>query len=108
MKLPSEVFGNVVVVHAPKEVSDDTADLVERFLGTLEQHDVVFDLDGTESLDSAGLSMLLDVQESLRERNGDLKICSSNDTNRKIFEITRLDEHLELYRSVLEAVKSFA
>ena len=108
MKLASEVFGQVVVVHAPKEMIEDNADLVERFIESLGQPAVVLDLDGTESLDSAGLTMLLDVQESLRDRRGDLKICSSNETNRKVFEITRLDEHVELYESVIDAVKSFA
>ena len=108
MKLPSEVFGEVVVVHTPKEVHDDNADLLENFLTTLDQVKVVVDLDGTEAIDSEGLSMLLNVQETLQGREGQVKVCTTNFSNRKILEITRLDEHLEVYDSVIDAVKSFA
>jgi hypothetical protein len=38
---------------------------------------------------------------------GDLKISTSNASNHKILEITRLDQQLEVYESVLEAVRSF-
>ncbi len=108
MKLPSEVFGDVVVVHTPKEVHEDNADLLASFLTTLDQAKIVIDLDGTETLDSQGLEMLLDVQETLQGRDGQLKVSTANHANRKILEITRLDEHLEVYSSVIDAVKSFA
>ena len=108
MKLPSEVFGDVVVVHSPKEMNDDNADLLEQFIVSLDQKQVIIDMDGTESIDSAGLTLLLDVQDVLAEVKGQIKVCTSNHTNRKILEITRLDEHLEVYESVIDAVKSFA
>ena len=68
---------------------------------------MVVDLDGTETLDSAGLTALLNAQEALRELQGDLKIATSNAVNRKILEITRLDQQLEVFESVIDAVKSF-
>lgn len=108
MKLPSEVFGQVVVVHTPKEVHEDNADLIEGFLTTIDQTKIVLDMDGTETIDSSGLAMLLDVQEILQGRDGQLKVCTANHSNRKILEITRLDEHLEVYESVIDAVRSFA
>ena len=40
--------------------------------------------------------------------SGDLKISTSNAANRKILEITRLDQQLEVFDSVIDAVKSFA
>lgn len=107
MNLSSEIFGEVVVVHAPQEIVDDNADLLRATLQDLPKSQVVLDLDGTEVVDSAGLEMLLDVQESLRARYGNLVLCTSQEPNRKIFEITRLDEHLDLFDSVIDAVKSF-
>ena len=107
MKLPTEVFGEVIVVHTPEELGGDTAAQFEKFLTALERSNVVLDLDGTESVESAGLEAVLNVQEALRELQGDLKISTSNAANRKILEITRLDQQLEVYDSVLEAVKSF-
>ena len=69
---------------------------------------VVMDLDGTELLDSSGLESLLNAQRGLREDGGELKISTTNVTNRKILEITRLDNEFEVYESVIDAVKSYS
>jgi anti-sigma B factor antagonist len=58
-------------------------------------------------LDSTGLSTLLDAQDELRAHGGDLKIATTNNVNRKILEITRLDQRVEVFDSVIDAVKSF-
>jgi anti-anti-sigma factor len=107
MKLPTEIFGNVVVVHTPEELGDERTDGLETLLTSLERTCVVVELDGTESINSAALAALLNAQDALRHVRGDLKISTKNVVNRKILEITRLDQHLEVYESVLEAVKSF-
>ncbi len=107
MNLPTEIFGEVVVAHTPDEVNDENAQRLEMFLTSLERSKVVVDLDGSEQIDSMGLTMLLRVQDALRELDGDLKISTSNSVNRKILEITRLDQHLEVHDSVIDAVKSF-
>lgn len=107
MKLPTEVFGDVVVVHTPEELSDDNAGRLEATLTTLERPNVIVDLDGTETFDSTGLEALLGTQEALQALGGDLKLASRNPLNRKVLEITRLDQQLEVFDSVLEAVKSF-
>jgi len=107
MNLPTEVFGDVVVVHTPEDISDDQAAGLEAFLTSLERSRVVADLDGTETMDSAALESLLLAQESLRGIEGDLKISTANQVNRTILEITRLDQQLEVFDSVIDAVKSF-
>ena len=107
MKLPTEIFGNVVVVHTPEELGDERTDDLETLLTSLERTSVVVQLDGTESINSSALTALLNAQEKLRPLRGDLKIATKNAVNRKILEITRLDQHLEVYESVLEAVRSF-
>jgi len=61
MNLPTEIFGNVVVVHTPEEISEDHADQFQRLLTSQERVKVIVDLDGTESIDSAGLEALLDA-----------------------------------------------
>ena len=107
MQLQTEIFGDVVVVHTPEELSHDQAESLERFLPTLQQQQVVLDLDNTESLDSRGLTALLDGQELMRELGGNLKVATTNHVNRKILEVTRLDEHLEVFQSIVDAVKSY-
>jgi anti-anti-sigma factor len=107
MNLPTETFGNVVVVHAPEELGTDQVDGFRAFLGKVDHPSVVLDLDRTESLDSAGLTALLDSQDELRTSGGDLKISTANTHNRKILELTRLDAQLEVFTSVVDAVKSY-
>jgi anti-sigma B factor antagonist len=107
MNLPTEVFGNVAVVHAPDELGVDQAAALLDFCGSLSQSRIVLDLDAVESLDSAGLTSLVDLQDGRRANDGDLKIATTNGVNRKILEITRLDRHLEVFDSVIDAVRSF-
>jgi anti-sigma B factor antagonist len=107
MNLPQEIFGSVVVVHCSKELEAEQCDSYEAYFGALEIHNVVLDLDGAESIDSKGLATLLNVQDALREKQGDLKIATSNVYNRKILELTRLDQQLEVFETVMEAVKSY-
>jgi anti-sigma B factor antagonist len=107
MKLPTEIFGDVAVVHTPDELTEDQADNICNYLTTLEQHKVIVDLDGTESIDSEGLTALLDANDKLVESAGALKIAATNAINRKILEMTRLDQQLDVFESVIDAVKSF-
>ncbi len=107
MQLPSEVFGDVVVVHSPDELGADQADAFERFLSDVTPRQIVLDMDNTETLDSRGLTALLAAHEQARNQDGDLKIATTNRVNRKVLEITRLDQHLDVFDSVIDAVKSF-
>lgn len=107
MNLPTEIFGDVIVVHTPQELGSDQRDGFEAYVPTLERNQVVLDLDDTETLDSDGLTALLNVQDDLRDKQGGLKIATRNSVNRKILEITRLDQQLEVFGSVIDAVKSF-
>jgi anti-sigma B factor antagonist len=108
MKLPTEIFGSVVVVHTPEELGTDTAEQLEHFLTSQERNNVIVDLDGSETIESGGLEALLNAQEALKALQGDLKLATSNPANRKILEITRLDQQFEVFETVVEAVKSFA
>ncbi|MEX2558891.1 MAG: STAS domain-containing protein [Pirellulales bacterium] len=107
MNLPTEIFGEVIVVHTPEELGADQAAAFEALLVSLERRHVVLDLDSTETLDSQGLTALLNSQDNLRELGGDVKLATSNSSNRKILEITRLDRQLEVFENVIDAVKSF-
>lgn len=107
MKLPVEVFGDTVVVHTPEELAADQADGFLAFMSSLPQNLVVLDLDNTENFDSAGLTAMCDLADRMRELGGDVKFATNNALNRKILEITRLDQQFEIFESVVDAVKSF-
>jgi len=107
MNLPTEIFGSVIVVHTPEELGSEQVGPFTAFISGLERGNVVLDLDHTELLDSAGLAAILDVQDRVRGQAGAVKIATTNATNRKILEITRLDRQLEVFDSVIDAVKSY-
>lgn len=107
MNLPTEIFGDVVVVHTLEDLGADQAEGFVEFMHGLDRNNVVLDIDRTELLDSAGLNSILDVQDAMRERGGDIKISTTNESNRKILEMTRLDQQLEVFESVIDAVKTY-
>lgn len=108
MNLTTEIFEDVVVVHTPEELGAGQSVEFEQFLSTLDRLNVIVDLDGTETISSEGLTALLNAMERLRELEGDLKITTANHVNRKILHLTRLDQQLDVFESVIEAVKGFA
>jgi anti-sigma B factor antagonist len=107
MSFPTEIFGDVIVVHTPDDVNEDFADQFSMFIMNLDQTKVIVDLDRSESFKSEGLEALLDAQDALRLEQGDLKVMTTSHVNRKILEITRLEVQLEVFDSVIDAVKSF-
>ncbi len=107
MNLQTEIFGDVIVVHTPEELGAEQCDAFEAYVPALDRRNVVLDLDATESLDSKGLVSLLNVQDKLRDGGGEAKVATTNAANRKILEITRLDQQLEVFDSVVDAVKSY-
>jgi len=107
MNLQTEIFGDVIVVHTPEELGAEQSEAFEEYVPTLDRRNVVLDLDATESLDSKGLESLLNAQDKLRDAGGEAKIATPHATNRKILEITRLDQQFEVFDSVIDAVKSY-
>ena len=107
MNLPTEIFGDTIVVHTPEELGSEQVDGFLSFIDRLERILVVADIDGTETIDSKGLTALLDAQDRLRILGGDMKLAATNPSNRKILEMTRLDQSLEVFESVVDAVRSY-
>lgn len=110
MAIQTEIFGRVLVAHMPEELNEETARDLMNMLETPVANgtvSVVAQMDRTESLDSAGLTALLDLRDELRQHGGNLKICNLTETGEKIFELTRLDDHLDTFDSVIDAVASF-
>jgi anti-sigma B factor antagonist len=107
MNLPTEIFGDVIVIHTPAELGADQCGALEVFEPSPERPNAVLDLDATETIDSKGLTALLDVQDKFRDKAGEVKIATTNATNRKVLEMTRLDQQIEVFDGVVDAVKSF-
>ena len=110
MQIATETFGNVLVAHAPDELTEETiSGFVDALVRTAEQGpvDIVLQMDLCDTYDSAGLTALLDLQDQLRKQGGNVKVSGLGDPGRKIFELTRLDQRFDLFESVIDAVASF-
>ena len=110
MHINTETFGNVLVAHTPDELTEETVSLfLDALAAPIEagQVRVVLQMDRSDVYDSAGLTALLDLQDQLRGRGGNVKVTGLGDPGRKIFEVTRLDRRFDLFDSVVDAVGSF-
>ena len=67
----------------------------------------MLDLDGTEIDRQPRADGAAGRAGQASRGGGDVKIATTNAINRKILEITRLDQQLEVFDSVIDAVKSF-
>ena len=79
---------------------------VDHHLADAEVIDVVLNMDEVSFMDSAALECLLDLQDTLTERFGQVKLAHVDETIRKILEITRLDATFETYKDIAEAVQA--
>lgn len=68
--------------------------------------DLIVDCGGVGGFDSAGLECLTELSRECRERGGGLKLCGLDAVGRKIFEITRLMRHFEIFDDVEDAIRS--
>ena len=89
------------------------ADHVEFFEATLArfgdggQPHVVFDMQSVPLVDSAGLELLLDIQERFRLRGGTLKLAAVNPLCREILKVTGVGPRFEIFPDSGSAVGSF-
>jgi anti-sigma B factor antagonist len=110
MRPTTEIFGNVLVVHPPDELTDDfAANFVDAVDEMLEDghRQLVIAMDRTEGFDSAGLTSLLDLRDRVQEQGGKVRVSSLGDVGTRVFKVTRLDKQFDVYPDTTSAVASF-
>jgi len=106
MQLAYEIFGDIAVVHAPEELSEDNVPALFAALEQINVSHIVLDLDKTELLDSAGLTAIVNVNEMLQQKQGSLRLVASQPINRKILHITGIEQTIPVFDTVVEAAKT--
>jgi len=110
MNITAESYGHAVVLNMKGEITEDALSVLRREI----QHqlsgkdvvDLVLNLERVPFIDSMGLEFLLDLQERLSEKFGQILIVQPDENVRKILEITRLESDFEIYEDIAEAVKA--
>ena len=85
---------------------DDLREAVDRQLESEDGIDVLLNLEKVPFVDSAALEYLLDLQDRLAQRLGQVKLVRPDENVRKILEMTRLLTAFEVFDDVAEAVKA--
>ena len=110
MNITAESYGHAVVLNMKGELIEDALSAVRREI----QHqlsgkdvvDLVLNFEKVPFVDSMGLDFLLDLQERLSEKFGQVRIVRPDENVRKILEITRIESDFEIYEDTAEAVKA--
>lgn len=109
MKVSAESYGHAVILILKGELTEDCLQalrqVVDHQLEGKEVVDLVLNLEEVPFLDSDVLEYLLDLQDRLAERLGQVKLARCDENVRKILEITRLDGTFETYDDVTQAVQ---
>ena len=112
MNVTAESYGRTVLLNLNGELNEDAVSVlrqaVEHQLAAQDVIDVVLNMEQVPFIDSAALEYLLDIQDALIERLGQVKLANCDENMKKILEMTRLDNDFEVFSEVAEAVKTIA
>lgn len=110
MKIKTQVYNDVIVVELQGEF---VAEYVQQFKDAIsetmstEPGGIVLDMSKVCFIDSLGLEELLSLRDECNARSCQLKLVGLDENCQKIFVVTRLQNQLDSYEELAEAVKSF-
>ena len=112
MNITAESYGRAVLLNINGELSEDALSAFQQALDhqmlTQDVVDVVLNMEQVPFVDSAVFEYLLDLQDKLIERLGQVKFANCDENVTKILEMTRLKNGFEVFSDVAEAVKTIA
>ena len=110
MSITVESYGHSVLLNIKGELTEDTLagfnQDVDRQLQDKDVIDLVLNMENVPFIDSNAMEYLLDLQDRLAERMGQVKLLRCDENVRKILEITRLESSFEIFKDIHEAVKT--
>lgn len=109
MSIPVEDYGHAVVLKPKGELTEDTLsafkEVVDHQLEDATVVDVIVDMEEITFVDSIVLEYLLDLQDSLHEKFGQVRLAKCDQNVAKILEMTRLDMVFEVFSDTNDAVR---
>lgn len=110
MNITAESYGRTALLHLKGELTEDSLvafkQSVDHNLAGKDVIDLALNVEAVPFMDSICLEYLLDLQDKLAERLGQVKLVKPDENLRKILEITRLDSSFEIYDDVTAAVRT--
>lgn len=110
--LVSEQKGIYVCEFSTSKVLDESnikeiGDRLEAIIIGRDYPKILIDFANVEHLSSAALGMLINANNRLRQRNGELRLCNIKPTILEVFAITRLNKLFHILSTRQEALNSF-
>ena len=110
MNVTAESYGHAVIMNLKGELTEDSISLlkeaVDHQLENPEVVDIAMNLEMVPFIDSLALEYLLDLQDELTERLGQVRLINCDENMQKIIEITRLDSVFTMFNDISGAVKA--
>ncbi|MCW7488905.1 STAS domain-containing protein [Leptospira meyeri] len=94
------IEGEVDLYNA-KELKDILDDKMRKH-----QYEIVVNLEKVPFMDSSGIGTLVTAMYKLKKYHGNLKVCSIHGSVAKVFKLTGMESHLEVFDSEEKAVLS--
>ena len=109
MSIPVEDYGHAVILKPKGELTEDTLnalkEVVDHQLINDAVVDVIVDMEEITFVDSNVLEYLLDTQDALHDKFGQVRLAGCDENISKILEMTRLDLVFEVFDNTNDAVR---
>ena len=110
MNISVESYGHAAMLNLKGEMTADglaaLQQAVDHQLNDPDVIDIVLNMENVPFVDSAALEHLLNLQDRLAERLGQVKLVAIDENIAKIHQITRLESTFEVHKDVSQAVKA--
>ncbi len=111
MKIQEEKKGNILILKLEGELmgGDDLKPFQEKIYHAIKQKmtRIIVDMADVKWMNSSGLGTLMAGLTTLRSSEGDLKLVHVPDRVKRPIQITKLDQVLQMFDTVEDAVRSF-
>lgn len=110
LKIDVRHEGVVVVVEPIGFINAHTAKDFEKVLQSLidqSRHNIVINCHRLAYIASAGLGAIMGSIDAIRENNGDIRLCSMNETVFNIFDVLGFTHLYSIFQNEEKAVQSF-
>lgn len=89
-------------------IFENSNKIKEKAKNIIKENDIqslIIDLTDTTYLDSSGIGAILSLFKFMRDRSGKLLITNPNDKVKRVFEVTKLNQILDIYADIEKAIE---
>lgn len=109
VKLSYEVLEGSNILQVDGEVifnnSNQVKEEAKEIIKENEINKLIIDLTSTSYLDSSGIGVILSLFKFMRDKSGKLLIANPNEKVKRVFEVTKLNQILDIYSDLNKAIE---